>query len=105
MYGVPDESAISRDAAFDIARRHALALGARQSDLDENRGHLVFYDVTNPKRPVWRVSIQMIFSDGDLAHRNSDTDPWGYIVDIDARSGELMGCIVRDVNTEFAEVI
>lgn len=105
VYGVPDESAISRDAAFDIARRHALALGARQSDLDENRGHLVFYDVTNLERPVWRVSIQMIFSDGDLAHRNSDTDPWGYIVDIDARSGELMGCIVRDVNTEFAEVI
>lgn len=105
LYGVPDEQSISRERAFEIAREYALAQGVRKSDIDENKLHAFYYDVTDPQRPLWKVHISLIFGDGDLAHQRDRTDPWGFFVVMDAHTGEILRTVTRDVNTEMWEIV
>ena len=105
LYGVPDEHAISQEQAFAIAREYALSQGVRQSDIDENKGHQYYYDVTDPQRPLWKVDIFLIFGDGDLAHQHDGTEPWGVFVVIDAHTGEILRTIIRDVNTNIWDIV
>lgn len=105
LYGVPDEASISQDQAFAIARECALSQGVRQSDIDENKLHQFYYDVTDPERPLWKIHVFLIFGDGDLAHQGDGTDPWGCFVVIDAHTGEILRTVMRDVNTRLWEIV
>ncbi|MBR6185324.1 MAG: hypothetical protein IKQ41_03580 [Clostridia bacterium] len=105
LYGVPDEAAIPQEQAFAIAREYALSQGVRQSDIDENKLHQFYYDVTDPARPLWKVNVFLLFGDGDLAHQGDGTDPWGCFVAIDAHTGEIVRTVMRDVNTHLWDIV
>lgn len=105
LYGLPDEKSISQEQAFEIAREYALSQGVRQSDIDENKLHQFYYDVTNPERPLWKIHVFLIFGDGDLAHQGDGTDPWGCFVVMDAHTGEILRTVMRDVNTHLWNIV
>lgn len=104
-YGMPDAAAITREAAFAIAREAALAQGAKQSYIDENTRHDFLYDVTAPARPVWKVTVQQSFGDNDPAHPYDPTAPCGYFAVIDAHTGELLRVTPITVNTCIRDIV
>ncbi len=104
-YGVPDEAALPREKAYEIARASALAQGANKRYVDDNKRHMFFYDVTDPERPVWKVLVSQSFGDGDKAHPYIPTQPSGYFVVVDARTGEVLKVIQCTVNTDIREIV
>ena len=105
LYGEPDDQSISQERAFEIAREYALSQGVRKSDIDENRLHAFYYDVTDPQRPLWKVHVFLLFGDGDHAHQGDGTDPWGIFVAMDAHTGEILRTVIRDVNTRLWDIV
>ena len=98
-------AAISQEQAFAIAREAALAAGAKQSYVDDNQLHTLFYDVTDPARPLWKVLINLLFGAQDTEHPYDPTTPWGYFAVIDAHTGELLQLTERTVNTDIREIV
>lgn len=104
-YGVPDEKAISQEEAFAIAREAALKQGAKRNYIDDNKLHALYYDVTDPARPVWKVHISTIFGASDTEHPYDPTAAWGYFVVIDAHSAEVQRVEPRTVNTRIRDMV
>ena len=105
LYGVPDNRSISMEQAFEIARDYAISQGARESDIDENKNHTFYYDVTDPAQPVWKIDISLLFGDGDLSHQKNATEAYGFFVVIDAHTGEILHTIKRDVDTAMWKIV
>ena len=104
-YGLPDHQAISQDKAFETAREMALSLGASRQYIDENKNHVIYYDVTDPNRPLWKVHISLLFGDADTVHPREPTAPLGYFVVMDAHTGEVLLVRERTVNTGIRELV
>ena len=104
-YGVPGKNAIPKEKAFEIARQVALNRGALQRNIDDNKNHMFFYDITNPDRPLWKVSISVLFGDSDKEHTYDSKAPWGYFVVMDAHTGEVLKLLERTVNTGMEEIV
>lgn len=104
-YGVKDAASISQAKAFEIAREIALERGAQQAYVDDSAGHVFYYDVTDPDRPLWKVLISTLFGAGDAEHPYDATAAWGYFVVIDAHTGETLRITQRTVNTRIQEIV
>lgn len=104
-YGTPEEEAVTQEEAFARAKEAALAQGALADYVEANRRHAFYYDVTDPARPLWKVEISQLFGDGDLEHRLDATEPWGFFVVMDARTGEVLRCTPRTVNTSMRDLV
>lgn len=104
-YGEPEENAIPQDKAFATAREEAIRRGAKMKHVDDNKNHIVYYDVTNPERPLWKVLVNTQFGADDQEHPYNPTEPWGYFVVMDAKTGEVLKVIERSANTRIKEIV
>ena len=104
-YGVPDSAAISREQAFAVARDAAIAAGAKQRYVDDNLNHSMYYDVTDPEKPLWKVKISVLFGADDTEHLYDATAPWAYFAVIDAHTGALMHLTLCTVNTDIRDTV
>ena len=104
-YGVVDDASISREQAFETARGAALERGAKQAYVDDSTGHVFYFDVTDPNRPLWKVLISTLFRADDTEHPYDAMAPWGYFVVMDAHMGEILRITERTVNTGIREIV
>ncbi len=105
VYGVPDDKAIAQEQAYQIARGKAIDMGANQRYVDDGKNHSVYYDVTDPARPLWKVHISLLFSAADEEHPDIPTMPWGYFIIIDAYTGEIVAAYPREVETPIRDIV
>ncbi|NLX82606.1 MAG: hypothetical protein GXZ04_02125 [Clostridiales bacterium] len=104
-YGIPDERAISIETAQQIAMTRAFQMGGDEKKLNESELGSMYYDVTNPARPLWKVHLSVLFSDADETHPHDPYEPWGYFVIIDAYTGEIIDAYPRTVNTPIRQLV
>ena len=93
VYGLPDENSISQEAAHEIAARNIEQLFGIDSLNWENVYVKVYYDITDPQTPLWK----MYFAIDEL-------DPWVFIwAEIHAQTGEVHRLIERDHTMQYYE--
>lgn len=97
VYGVPDEQAIEQSEAVYIAKEYAKQLDISMDFMD-TRETIVCYLITDPARPIWRVTVLgasiprgNIWSDQTLATR--------YVVSIDAYTGNVYDAQMIDLSS------
>ena len=111
-YGLPDDKALSLNDALELARKALLdPLGRKEEEL---RFYLhkpdVFYDITNPMRPLWKFFFHMpspyssdeAFGAEVLAYYGENVRMPNYKVELDARTGEITAAYavdLKDVDT------
>jgi len=99
-YGLPDEKSISREKAQEMARNAVLEkLEAEEKYLDGAGKINVYYDVTDPEKPLWKFFFNTI----NLAVYPEDA--WGYMVYLDAYTGEIEKCFIRTVETSMIDLM
>ena len=89
IYGIPDADAISEDDALQTAFAAWQASGVdgvKPGILDDRRSYYCLYDVSNPDKPVWKVSMQYVYDHIPDQSMNFD----GFFVVIDAHTGEIL---------------
>ena len=106
-YGLPDGKAIPMERALELAQKALVKpLGRNEAEIPFfSRKPDVYYDVTNPDKPLWKFFFHM-----PLLFDNAQAkDYYGegvrlpnYKVELDARTGELIRAFpvdLRDVHT------
>lgn len=89
IYGIPNAGAISEDDALQIAFAAWQASGVdgvKPGILDDRRSYYCLYDVSDPDKPVWKVSMQYVYDHIPDQSMNFD----GFFVVIDAHTGEIL---------------
>lgn len=93
IYGVPDESDITQEAAREIATAQIEEVFGIRNVSWEDVYADVYFDITNPEAPLWKMYFAI-----------DEIDPWRFIwVEIDAKQGEVMKIIERDNRMEYYE--
>ncbi|MBE5771586.1 MAG: hypothetical protein E7336_09485 [Clostridiales bacterium] len=99
-YGLPDDRAIAQNEAQKIAHDAILSqLKAEQAYLDGAGKINVYYDVTDPERPLWKFFFNTI----NLAVYPEDS--WGYFVSLDAYTGEIVKIYPREVGMDMIDLM
>lgn len=94
MYGIPDSSSIDESQAIDSAIAAWMASGAEgvwPEMLSDERSICTLYDVTDPDKPVWKVSLDYYYEVEPDPHANKD----GYFVILDAKTGEILAQYIK----------
>lgn len=100
VYGLPDEKSISREKALEIARQAVLEkMKVKPEQLDGAWTVNCYYDVTDYEKPLWKF----YFNTTNLAVYPDD--PWGYMVYLDAYTGEIAQCFIRTVKTSMIDLM
>ena len=95
LYGLPQDNGISQSDALKAAQTTALEkLHATEEELARCGVHY-YYDITDAKRPLWKVYLSTLFS-----YNWKYGDSMGYFVVIDAIEGGLVDAYVRTEQTE-----
>ncbi len=107
VYGLPDEKAIPQEKALALAQKALVdPLGHKEEEIPfYSRQPDVFYDITNPGRPLWKFFFHMPMPANDaeaMAYYGKDVRLPNYKVELDARTGELVNAFpvdLKDVDT------
>ena len=89
-YGLPDDNAIPQEKVIEIAKSQLTTTFG----LNENQAALLgkvglFYDVTDPEKPLWKVTIRLNDGTGETAMALGLSISGNYRVFIDAYTGEV----------------
>lgn len=90
-YGLPDEKAIPQEKVIEIAKSQlttTFGLNANQAALIGKVG--LFYDVTDPDKPLWKVTLRLNEGTGEEAMAIGLSISGTYRVFIDAYTGEVV---------------
>lgn len=112
-YGLPDEKAIPQEEAFAIAQRMLVERIGRKEEEVPFFSHRcdVFYDVTDPERPLWKFFFHMpneydsdkAFGKALVAYYGKDGERLPNVkVELDAYTGEVLEAFpmdMKDMNT------
>ena len=106
-YGLPDEKAISQAKALELAQKALVdTLGRKEAEIPFfSRKPDVYYDVTNPDRPLWKFFFHMpyLFDNSEaMAYYGENIRLPNYKVELDARTGEVVNAFpvdLKDVHT------
>lgn len=95
-----DDQSISREKAKEMARQAVLErLEAEEKYLDGAGKINVYYDVTDPEKPLWKFFFNTI---NQVVYPE---DAWGYMVYLDAYTGEIEKCFIRTVETSMIDLM
>ncbi len=91
FYGLPDEKAIPQEKAIEIGKAQlttTFGLNNEQAALLGKVG--LFYDVTDPENPLWKVTLRLNEGTGEEAMAIGLSISGTYRVFIDAYTGEVL---------------
>lgn len=83
-YGLPDEKAIPREQAFDLACQAVHAQYRTAVERLKSGKVCVYYDVTDPDHPLWKFEIDILNTALDL------NSPYRFFAALDAYTGEIV---------------
>lgn len=100
VYGLPDEKAISQDAAQAIGYQAILDQFGLDGDvLASARVVNVYYDVTDPQKPLWK------FFYNTMTDETGPEEAWGYFVSINAYTEEIESCYERWIGMPMIDLM
>lgn len=100
-YGIPDENSITQQEAEQIAKNYASHLDISDRFI-EKRYCRANYLITNPEKPIWRITVSepSISIDEAKKYRGVDESIFKkYVVEIEALTGEIVYSTIVDSNT------
>lgn len=123
-YGLPDEDAISQEAALDAAYAELMRLTGLSEEvmravyIDDTYGSdvCIFYDVTDPDRPLWKFTLEAGYDSGDafeeMIEAYGQPLPWmpdqksfhDYKIELDAHTGEVVRAFTFDSFLSFGNL-
>ena len=106
-YALPDEKAIPEEKALELAQQALVSpLGRKEEEIPFfSRKPDVFYDITNPDKPLWKFFFHMPIPRNDdeaMAYYGEDVRLPNYKVELNACTGELVNAFpvdLKDVDT------
>ena len=99
-YGLPDEKSISQEKARELGYQAILdRLNAPKEKLDQAWAVNVYYDVTDPEKPLWK------FFFNTTTDETGPDEAWGYFVSIHAYSGKVEACYERWVGMPMIDLM
>ena len=96
-YGMPSTTSISQEQGYKFAKEAIISLLAIPEDEINRCQANYYYDISDPKRPLWKIYFSTTYS-----YNYQYGDGWGYFVILDAVSGEIIQVYERTLELDAA---